>query len=76
MTPFKSLSNRQGATLVFVAILLFVIIAFVAIAVDVGHLVLTKNELQNAADAGALAAARNYTMIMAPPSMLGATRSA
>jgi hypothetical protein len=34
------------------------ILAFVALAVDIGHLVVTKNELQNAADAGALAGAR------------------
>ena len=50
-------SNQRGADIVFVAICLFVLIAFAALALDVGHLVVTKNELQNAADAGALAGA-------------------
>jgi hypothetical protein len=49
--------NQHGATIVFVAICMVVIISFAAIALDVGHLVVTKNELQNAADAGALAGA-------------------
>ena len=44
--------------MVFVAICIFMIIALTALAVDIGHLVVTKNELQNAADAGALAGAR------------------
>jgi Flp pilus assembly protein TadG len=33
-------------------------VALTALAVDIGHLVVTKNELQNAADSGALAGAR------------------
>ena len=45
-------------TLIIVAICIFMIIALSALAVDIGHLVVTKNELQNAADAGALAGAR------------------
>ncbi len=60
-TPIKKLKlyfpNQRGATIVFVAICMFVLIAFAALALDVGHLVVTKNELQNAADAGALAGA-------------------
>ena len=44
--------------MVLVAICIFMIIALTALAVDIGHLVVTKNELQNAADAGALAGAR------------------
>jgi hypothetical protein len=61
MKPYHSLSlikNQCGATMVFVAICIFMIIALTALAVDIGHLVVTKNELQNAADAGALAGAR------------------
>ena len=56
MKPYHSLSlikNQCGATMVFVAICIFMIIALTALAVDIGHLVVTKNELQNAADAGA-----------------------
>ena len=52
------IKSERGATMVLVAICIFMIIAFAALAVDIGHLVVTKNELQNAADAGALAGAR------------------
>ena len=55
---FLPIKNQRGATLIFVAICIFMIIALTALAVDIGHLVVTKNELQNAADAGALAGAR------------------
>lgn len=57
----KRLGDRDGATLVFVAIILGVLVSLTALAVDVGHLYIVRNELQNAADAGALAgAARLY----------------
>jgi hypothetical protein len=49
--------NEKGATLVLVAICMMVLLGFAAFAIDIGHLVVTKNELQNAADAGALAGA-------------------
>jgi hypothetical protein len=55
---FLPINNQRGATLVLVAICIFMIIALTALAVDIGHLVVTRNELQNAADAGALAGAR------------------
>jgi hypothetical protein len=35
------------------------LVSFVALAIDVGHLYVVRNELQNAADAGALAGARH-----------------
>jgi hypothetical protein len=54
----SSLRKENGVTIVLVAICLFVLIAMVALGVDIFHLVVTKNELQNAADAGALAGAR------------------
>ena len=52
------LTNEKGVTIVLVAILMVVLVMFVAIAVDLGHLYVARNELQNAADAGALAGAR------------------
>jgi Flp pilus assembly protein TadG len=61
MNRFRLLSlikSQQGAVMVLVAISLFMIIGLTALAVDIGHLVVTKNELQNAADSGALAGAR------------------
>ena len=52
------LNNQSGAIAVITAIMLTMLLGFVALSIDTGHLVVTKNELQNAADAGALAGAR------------------
>ncbi len=41
-----------------VALMMVVFVGFAALAVDMGHLYLVRNELQNASDAGALAGAR------------------
>ncbi|WP_181885668.1 TadG family pilus assembly protein [Trinickia dinghuensis] len=41
--------------MVLVALWLPILLAFAAIAIDVGHLIVVRNELQNAADAAALA---------------------
>lgn len=54
----SKLKNERGATAVLVSILMTVFIGITALAVDVGHLYVARNELQNAADAGALAGAR------------------
>ncbi len=57
-TNFKQiLNNNRGATAVIVAICLIMLVGFAALAVDVGYLYATRNELQNVADAGALAGA-------------------
>jgi Flp pilus assembly protein TadG len=53
------LNNQQGVSAVIIAICLFMLVGFVALAIDVGHLYVARNELQNAADAGALAGARH-----------------
>ena len=52
------LKNERGATVVIVSILMAMFIGFAALSVDVGHLYVVRNELQNGADAGALAGAR------------------
>jgi len=54
----KRLADRRGATVIMVALLLLVFIGFAAVAIDIGHLFIVRNELQNAADAGCLAGAR------------------
>ena len=41
-----------------VALLILVFTGFAAVAIDIGHLIVVRNELQNAADAGCLAGAR------------------
>lgn len=50
--------NQRGVAAIMVAVVLGLIIGFGALAVDLGHLYVARNELQNAADAGALAGAR------------------
>lgn len=50
--------NQRGVTVVLVGVLMVAFLGFAALAVDISHLYLVRNELQNAADAGALAGAR------------------
>jgi Flp pilus assembly protein TadG len=52
--------NDSGAVAVLGAIIIVVLLGFAALAIDIGHLMVVKNELQNAADAGALAGANNF----------------
>lgn len=54
----KLIKNEDGSTLVLVALLMVVLLGFAALVVDVGNLYLTKTQLQNAADAAALAGAQ------------------
>jgi Flp pilus assembly protein TadG len=59
----KSLHNQRGVTVVLVAILLLALIAITSLAVDIGYVMATRNELQNVADAGALAGARQLGVL-------------
>lgn len=52
------LFNQNGAVLIWFVLFLPILIGMAAMAVDVSRLAVAKNELQNAADAGALAATR------------------
>jgi len=54
----RIIKQQEGAAAVTVALLLIVLVGFVALAIDVGYLMVTRNELQNVADAAALAATR------------------
>jgi Flp pilus assembly protein TadG len=59
MNPEKSRSrDDRGAVIIWVAVLMVVFMAFTALAVDIGYLMVTRNELQNVADAAALAGTR------------------
>lgn len=49
---------QKGSVIVITAISLFLLIGLGALAIDVGYLFTTRAELQNVADAGALAGAR------------------
>jgi len=53
----KKLGNEAGAVAVYVALLLPVLVMIAAFGIDVNHVYGVRNELQNAADAGALAGA-------------------
>ena len=54
---FEKVRNQAGVSAVIIAICLTMLIGFTALAVDVGYMYVTKNELQNVADASALAGA-------------------
>jgi len=55
--PTKAPRRQQGTVALF-ALMLTLIFAAGAFALDIGHALVVRNELQNAADAGALAGAR------------------
>ena len=61
----KNKKQQNGSTLLFVAISLALLMGFSALAVDVGYLLVTRNELQNTADAAALAGATELGIIYA-----------
>ena len=54
----RLIRSQRGAYLVIVSLLLVVLIGFGALALDLGRLFILRSEMQNAADAAALAAAR------------------
>jgi Flp pilus assembly protein TadG len=51
-------ADRSGSVAVISAIAIVMLVSFAALALDTGHVVSVKSELQKAADAGALAGAR------------------
>jgi hypothetical protein len=56
------LKNRQGgAVAIMVGISIVVLVGFLGLVIDLGHLFVAKTELQNAADACALSAARELS---------------
>lgn len=54
---------ERGAVLVMVAISMVALIGVVALALDIGYLLVTRNEVQNVADGSALAGARTLGAI-------------
>jgi Flp pilus assembly protein TadG len=53
---YRLMRCQRGVVLVWAAMMMVVLLGCCALAVDVGYLYVTRAELQNAADAGALAA--------------------
>ena len=60
-------NSRAGQTLITVALALVAILGFVGLAVDVGLMMLARNEVQNAADAAALSGASEFYKFTTPP---------
>ena len=50
------ISKQRGATTIFAAFAFIMVVGMVALGVDVGYMLVTKAELQNAADVGATSA--------------------
>jgi len=50
--------RQQGAVAIIVGLSIFILVGMLALVIDLGHLYITKTELQNAADAAALAGAK------------------
>lgn len=61
--------DQSGVTAVLVAIMTSVLLGFAALAIDIGYLYATKNELQNIADAAALAATGKLGQIYSDPDL-------
>ena len=59
----KALSNQRGVAAIVVGLSLVMFLGFAALAVDLGYVMVTRNELQNAADAAALGATRQLGVI-------------
>ncbi len=51
------LKKQKGAVAIKTAVMLMMLLSLAALAIDIGNLMVARNELQNAADAAALAAA-------------------
>ena len=55
---FRVIKNRRGTVAIIIATATVAFVGLAALAIDFSHLFVVRNELQNAADAGALAGAR------------------
>ena len=60
MDASRTLKNRRGIAIVYLAFLLVALVALAGLVIDLGYVFVAKSQLQNAADAGALAGAGYY----------------
>ena len=63
--------DESGAVAVVVAITFIVLCGFVSLALDLGHIVMVKGELQRTADAAALAGAMGFLPYTNPGPPIG-----
>jgi len=64
--PKPRLSRRRGVILILASAAMIMVLAFAVFSIDVGYIALTKGQLQNAADAAALAAASELSGVLDP----------
>ncbi len=76
MMPKRHDFSEQGTTLVYLAVILVVLVGFVALAVDGGFLYGQRQKMQNAADAAAMAGAERLCRGMGTAVTSTATRYA
>lgn len=53
--------DSRGVAVIYIALILLVLVAFVGLAIDIGFMYVAKSQLQNAADAAALAGSARLT---------------
>lgn len=58
-SSFKNPNQRGGVIIVFAAILLIAVFAFVSFTVDIGYMTVIRSQLQSAADSAALGSAQD-----------------
>ena len=67
MSSLRGALREDGQSLIYVTLAMLVLLGFVALAIDVGNLYAERRRMQNAADAGALAGARELCLGRAIP---------
>jgi len=63
MKKMRFANDQHGAVAIIVGLVLVLLLGFMAFAVDLGHVMVTRNELQNIADGAALGATRQLGVI-------------
>jgi hypothetical protein len=65
----ERLKGERGSAVIYVALVLFLLLGMAALAVDTGYNRVVRNQLQNAADAAALAACNRFYDRTEPPDL-------
>ncbi|WP_116138677.1 TadG family pilus assembly protein [Trinickia diaoshuihuensis] len=72
----RLVGRQRGSIAIYVALFMFVMMGFIALSVDIGRALVVRNELQNAADAAALAGAGQLKWTNTPTTWANATSKA
>jgi Flp pilus assembly protein TadG len=71
----RVLPDQSGSVALITGIVIFVLLGCISLALDIGHMVMVRSQLQKAADAGALAGARGLWPMVLPAADPSATRT-